>query len=143
MLLWDAKGCVYAAVHAGWRGSLGGIVGSTVARMVTLGSRAASIHAVMGPHIRSCCYPVDRTRADAFRRAFPTLTSHLTERRGIPHIDLSEVNRYQLLQAGVSDRNITSGTDWTYCHGETYFSFRRKDLVYGEMMGYITMERGA
>jgi hypothetical protein len=52
-----------AMVHAGWRGVSAGIVREAVAAIVLEDDIVTS--AVIGPHIRSCCYEVGREVIDA------------------------------------------------------------------------------
>lgn len=47
-----------AIVHAGWRGSMQGIVPKALADMRALGSKLGDIRVFMGPAARSCCYEV-------------------------------------------------------------------------------------
>lgn len=54
VLLHDRAAGVVGAAHAGWRGLLHGVLGSTVEAMAQLG--AGSITAEIGPHIRARCY---------------------------------------------------------------------------------------
>ncbi len=49
-------GRVVGAAHAGWKGAIGGILASTVARMKQLGAR--DIHAAIGPTISQLNYEV-------------------------------------------------------------------------------------
>ncbi|MSP51221.1 MAG: laccase domain-containing protein [Alphaproteobacteria bacterium] len=58
ILLADADAGVAAAAHAGWRGALGGIVGSTVEAMVACGARRERIAAAIGPCIAFASYEV-------------------------------------------------------------------------------------
>ncbi|MBV8913749.1 MAG: peptidoglycan editing factor PgeF [Acetobacteraceae bacterium] len=61
VLLADAKACVIAAVHAGWRGALAGVLETTIAAMEALGAARSRIAAAIGPCIRQKSYEV---RAD-------------------------------------------------------------------------------
>jgi len=71
ILLVDPERKAVAAVHAGWRGALAGILEATVAeiRRAYL-SRPDTMIAVIGPSIRACCYAVGDEVANAFRGRF-------------------------------------------------------------------------
>ena len=56
VLFSSGDGRVVGAAHAGWKGAVGGILGSTVARMKELG--ATDIHAAIGPTISQLNYEV-------------------------------------------------------------------------------------
>ena len=67
--LYDSKKRVAGMVHSGWKGT--GIVKEAVERMVHFyKSEPSEIFAVIGPHIKDCCYSVDAERADYFKEKF-------------------------------------------------------------------------
>ena len=49
VLLWDATRPVIAAVHAGWRGTLAGVVPHAVDALTAFGSAAPDLRAALGP----------------------------------------------------------------------------------------------
>src|SRR4029077_9250203 len=53
IVLWDADRHALAAVHAGWRGIVAGVIESTAARL-TQASPDTAFHAAIGPGIRAC-----------------------------------------------------------------------------------------
>ncbi|MDP3175468.1 MAG: peptidoglycan editing factor PgeF [Phenylobacterium sp.] len=69
ILLADAQARVVAAVHAGWRGALDGVVEAGVARMVELGARADNISAAIGPCIGPSSYEVGLEFLERFEAA--------------------------------------------------------------------------
>jgi hypothetical protein len=110
-----------AAVHAGWRGTLGGIVDNTVALLRTLGADTARIQAIFGPSICGNCYEVDNALADRFRAANLPVVERTEareqrqenrEQSGAavdyckPHLNLQEVNRQRMLRLGIPAANI-------------------------------------
>jgi hypothetical protein len=58
VLLVDPQARVVAAVHAGWKGALGGVVQAAVARMAALGAARGRISAAVGPCIGPASYEV-------------------------------------------------------------------------------------
>jgi hypothetical protein len=58
VLMADAEARVVAAVHAGWRGAIGGVVEAGVAAMVEKGADPARIVAAAGPCIGPASYEV-------------------------------------------------------------------------------------
>lgn len=97
-----------AAVHAGWRGTLGGIVSLTIRRLVAMGSDPAKMHAAVGPGICQRCYEVDFDLGERFRQA--GLGEFVSTDNGAgckPHLDLKGINRHLLLNAGLPTGNVT------------------------------------
>jgi len=58
VLICDPAAKVVAAIHAGWRGALGGVVEAGVAAMVALGAAPARMTAAIGPCIGPASYEV-------------------------------------------------------------------------------------
>ena len=72
ILLADPERRVVAAVHAGWRGTLAGIVAKTVGRMrQEFGCTPKKMLAAFGPGIHRCCYEVGREVVEKFEGKFP------------------------------------------------------------------------
>ena len=66
VLIADAEARVVAAVHAGWRGAVGGVVGSAVAALEALGASASRMVAAVGPCIGPDSYEVGLEFLDRF-----------------------------------------------------------------------------
>ena len=114
-----------AAVHAGWRGLIGGVVANGVAAVCTFG--AAPTVAVIGPGARGCCYEVGDEIIDVFAR-YPS--AFRSERK----LDLATVAREQLLAAGVS--KVYDCEICTICSSsDDFFSYRRDRGQTGRMLG--------
>ena len=58
VLFADAEAGVIGAAHAGWRGTLDGVLEATVEAMLALGARREAICAVIGPTISQRAYEV-------------------------------------------------------------------------------------
>ncbi|HEY2482308.1 MAG TPA: peptidoglycan editing factor PgeF [Caulobacteraceae bacterium] len=66
VLLADAEARVVAAVHAGWRGALAGVVEVAVEAMIARGAQTSRLVAVVGPCIAQASYEVGLEFVDAF-----------------------------------------------------------------------------
>jgi len=60
VLLADVDAGVAAAVHAGWRGAVAGVVEAALEAMAASGAERARVRAALGPAIRQAGYEVDR-----------------------------------------------------------------------------------
>jgi YfiH family protein len=126
LLLADEEHRAVAAVHAGWRGTVQNIAAEAVRRMAAeFGSRPAYLHAAIGPGIGKCCYEVGAEVAAQFGEQGPC------------HIDLLEVNRRQLLAAGVPPGHIYAAGLCTKCDAADFHSFRRDKERAGRMLSFI------
>lgn len=138
VLLVDPVGQVCAAVHAGWKGTLGGVVGNAVNEMVRMGANKRRMYAAIGPHIGACCYDVPEERAEAFRGRFGMDEKMAFKVDGRWHLDIGWVNFRQLVEAGVTADHIDAPPTCTSCRNNEFFSYRKDSKeTYGEMMAVI------
>lgn len=127
-----------AAVHAGWKGTLGGIAREMVHALCRSGSRPSDIRVAIGPHIGGCCYTVEPDRAALFMKEYRQ--KGLSNREGAWHLDLAEVTRHQLTEAGVAENHIDVCAICTSCDFKHYFSYRREPkATYGENISMIAV----
>jgi hypothetical protein len=71
VLMVDPAAGVAAAVHAGWRGAVAGVVTAAVEAMSALGAEPARLTAALGPCIRQQSYEVDAPLRDAVVASLP------------------------------------------------------------------------
>lgn len=159
----DRKRKVVAAFHAGWRGTVKRIVENGIGRMrLEFGSQPKDLIAAIGPGIGACCYAVGEELlselesqfayarelfhevydSDPVRTKYPML--FLTQRAPghSPigpklHLDVTEANRRQLLDAGLAPNAIQVIGGCTSCHGDLFFSHRGSRGHCGRMLSVI------
>lgn len=144
ILLADAEAKVIAAVHAGWRGALGGVIEAAVEAMERLGAARERIAAEVGPAISSAAYEI----GDAFETAFMQSDSAnarffsqapATERR---HFDLPGYCMHALMKAGIGSHGSLGRC--TYADESLFFSYRRVlhrgEADYGRQISAILIE---
>lgn len=142
VLVADTRSRAVAAFHAGWRGTVAGIVEAGITQMRgAFGSVPEDLIAAIGPAIGVCCYEVGEEVQTRFRAAFPYGSRLLEQRAGKTHLDLAEANRRQLLGAGLSANSIFLAGQCTACTmlegRRRYFSHRAEHGVTGRAMGLI------
>jgi len=133
---------VAALAHAGWKGTVLRIGAKTVRHMEQYhGSRPGDVLAAVGPSIGPCCYEVDAPVMEAVNNCLPNAQG--LARPGRPGrwwLDLPEVNRRILLEAGIRRANITVAGYCTACRGELFFSYRRQKGRAGRMASLIMLK---
>ena len=123
-----------AAVHAGWRGTVAGIVARAIQKMqADFGTQAKDIQAALGPCIRECCYEVGARGCLSIQSIFPDDPPV----SGKQHINLPEANRRHLVAAGVPAAHIFDCGLCTSCLVEHFFSYRREPQNPGRMVSAI------
>jgi len=127
VLLWRRDLPRVAAIHAGRRGLVDGVLERAV---LELGS-AERIGAAIGPGIGPCCYPVSAEVRDRFAVRFGE--SCLAGEA----VDLVSAARTALLGAGVAGSAVWAIDTCTSCDRERWFSFRRDGAPTGRQAGII------
>ncbi len=143
VLMADPEAGVIAAVHAGWRGALGGVVQAAVDAMGQLGALPERTTAVVGPCIGRPSYEVGLEFLDAFkagtRGAERFFTPGATPEKRM--FDLSGFVLDRLATAGVG-RAAWIGRD-TYAEPDVFFSNRRAlhhgEADYGRLLSAIML----
>lgn len=136
ILIYDAKHKAVAAVHAGWRGTAGAIVGKTLLQMKRLfGTSGINCFAYVGTCIDECAFEVGHEVAGAFDPAF----KRWDPARQKFFVDLKKANAAQLLEFGVPAAQIGISAYSTVEHNADYFSHRQEKGVTGRMMAVIGM----
>jgi YfiH family protein len=135
VLLADPETRAVAAVHAGWRGLVAGILGESVRALcaVTGGGQAVAsrLVAVIFPHIEGCCFEVGEEVAVQLAAAADPNVVLRDSARPKPHVALERVARQQLMAAGIAAPHLESVAGCTSCDAERFFSFRRDGQATG------------
>lgn len=131
VLLADPKTGAIGLAHAGWRGTAAQIAKKTVAAMQeTFGVQPENLLAAIGPSIGDCCYEVD----DVVGIQMQEYASCFTEKcNGKYWLDLWQVNRQQLMEAGVALSNISTAGVCTNHNPELFCSYRYENGKTGRM----------
>jgi len=128
LLLADSEAGVVGASHAGWRGTLSGVIEATVAAMERLGADRARITAALGPTIRQPNYEVGPEFVERFLAADPANARFFvaSQRAGHAMFDLTGYIAERVRRAGI--RQFEDLGLCTYADPERFFSYRRTTL---------------
>ncbi len=122
---------IIAALHSGWRGTIGNIAGKTVNRMRQMGASPLRMKAYIGVSICDDCFEVGDDVAFKFLNTFGYNTNIIQHRKPKRHIDLQLACRFQLTQAGIPDKNIYTSGICPHCNSRQYFSARTLGIKSG------------
>ncbi len=138
VLLCDWRSRGLAAVHAGWRGTVAGVLRAAIGELrKTLGARPTDLRIAIGPSIGPCCFEVGDEVVESLLGSDPGAASCVLAGGGRHRIDLVEANRRQALQAGVPPDRIQSSRLCTRCREDLLESYRRSGSRAGRMAGII------
>ncbi|MGO4887861.1 peptidoglycan editing factor PgeF [Anaerobacillus sp. MEB173] len=127
-------------VHAGWKGTVGNIVGNMVNRWVDVEQiPAKDIYAAIGPSISMEQYEVDEK---VIANVDNVLDIHDTKpytktKVGKFLLNLKQLNRKLLIKAGVCESNILETSYCTSNNNDLFFSHRKENGVTGRMVSFI------
>lgn len=144
VLLADTQARVVAAVHAGWKGALEGVVQSAVTAMTELGARPDRMVAVVGPCIAPDSYEVGADFQDRFEHRDAGAARFFTPGMSIERrmFDLPGFVLWRLEQAGVGEAAWT-GHD-TCTDAGRFYSNRRAHRAgepdFGRLMSAIRLD---
>jgi polyphenol oxidase len=134
ILIYDAEKKVLAAIHAGWRGTVAGIVAKTLGLMQTqFQTEAQNCYAYIGTCIDELTFEVGAEVASEFEPRFKRFDQ--TKQKWF--VDLKNANKHQLLLLGVPEQHIEVSPNSTILNNDRYFSHREENGITGRMMAVI------
>ena len=136
ILLCDPRSRAIAAVHAGWRGTVAGVLRAAIIVLRDLGARPGDLRVALGPGIGPCCFEVGEEVVERFLAADPEASGCVLDGTP-PRIDLVAANRRQALLAGVPAEAIRAVGLCTRCREDLLESYRRAGGAAGRMAGII------
>ncbi|WP_342347967.1 peptidoglycan editing factor PgeF [uncultured Nitrospira sp.] len=141
VLLVEKTRGVVAAIHAGWRGAVAGIVAETIRACVDeFGAKPEHMHLAIGPSIGPCCYEVDEQVLNPLRSRYPIWPGVLQEtKEGKGVLDLKQLIYHQIRAGGVPDSQIGRVDHCTHCRDDLFYSYRREGQVNGTMCSGIIL----
>lgn len=142
VLICNRQGTGVAAIHAGWRGLVNGIVEQGVKKLLDASQcRPEDILVWLGPAIGSQKFEVGNEVRQAFLKKSPEKDKKSIEQCFSPLkksnkylADIVQLARLRLLRQGV--KNISGGDYCTYTQEDKFFSYRR-DGKTGRMASLI------
>jgi len=139
----DPRTGAVAAAHAGWRGTVAGVLPAVVRALAAeFGARPGDLRVVLGPAIGPCCFEVGAEVVDAVGAALGGAPAGvvLPSPCGAPdrwHVDLKAANVLLLERAGVSREAIDAGPECTRHDAARFYSYRRDRDRTGQQMGIV------
>jgi YfiH family protein len=135
ILLGDPVTGAFAAVHAGWRGTLQTAVIAGVERLAKeYDAQPENFRVAIGASAGPCCYEVGSDVIDAFVSKFADGDKLFTPTRpGHATVDLLQANRDQLVSTGVDPARIHIAAICTMCRTDLFFSYRKEKSLQGKV----------
>ncbi|MDG5470212.1 peptidoglycan editing factor PgeF [Jeotgalibacillus sp. ET6] len=125
--------------HAGWKGTVQNIAGKMIQQAIENKVDPARIQIYIGPSIGKCCYEVNDAVANQVQFCLNRAEhSSLTRKvNGKYNLDLKQLNKQLLLDAGIKEDQISLSSSCTSCEKELFFSHRRDHGKTGRMSAVL------
>ncbi|MGR3291480.1 MAG: peptidoglycan editing factor PgeF [Paracoccaceae bacterium] len=142
VLFADAEAGVIGAAHAGWKGTLYGVLEATLTAMESLGASRGSTKAVIGPTISQRAYEVGPEFLETFLAEDADYSQFFANGTGDRfQFDLPSFGLHRLRTAGIGFAEWTGHC--TYSDEDLFFSYRRgvhqNQADYGRMVATIRL----
>ena len=138
VLIADKKGTVVSAVHSGWRGTVMEITVNSINTMTEkYGIKKEDIICAIGPCISKCCFEVSKEVIDEVLKIKGAESTFYAKENEKYMLDLKELNKLILLNAGIPEENIDVSDMCTKCEDELFFSYRRQGEKAGRNASFI------
>ena len=135
VVVYDPIHNVIGAAHAGWRGSVAGVLEAMIGAMqTTYQSSPKGLLVAFGPSAKTCCYEVDTVFADTVATTHAGVQSLVVRDEKI-YFDVPLYNKLKLIDVGVLAENIdTSAVICTIC-SVAFHSYRRDKTKLRQITG--------
>jgi len=123
ILLVDDKNKIISAVHAGWRGSVAGIIENSINKMVKIGAEIKNIKALIGPHLRVENFEVKQDFISDLIKNNIKYQDFIICKNDKIFFNITKFINYKLQSTGITeiyDVNLD-----TYSNPDLFFSYRR------------------
>ncbi len=124
-----------AAIHAGWRGVVLGVIPAALAELQRDGDARRLV--AIGPCIGPCCFEVGVDVAAQITAASHGADVVARRAEGKAYVDLRAAVRAQLTALGVAPGDIDDVPGCTKCDAARFFSFRRDGADAGRHLAAI------
>jgi YfiH family protein len=139
ILVGDRRIGAVAAIHAGWRGVVSGVIPAALRELASIGS--GDFVAAIGPCIGACCFEVAPDVGAQIVAAAGGDPAIAVARGDRAMVDLRRAVRAQLVAAHVHDIEDVAGC--TKCDSARFFSYRRDGEASGRHLAVIVARNRA
>ncbi len=135
ILIASEDGRAVAAVHAGWRGVVGGVIANALRELRRLAD--TELLAAIGPCIGCAAFEVGAEVLEQFEAAFGVEAPMRRDAGRKGHVDLRRAVELQLLQGGLRAERIDGTDRCTFRDADEFYSHRRERGLTGRMAALI------
>lgn len=138
IVFYDSQQHIAAIAHAGWRGSVAGIVNEVLATLTgKYQTNVNNLQIFFGPCAKLCCYQVE----ESFYSQIPIAARQtIITRDNNFYFDLAEFNYLELEKCGIARKHVNyEANACTICNNQ-FFSHRAQQANAGRQMNIICLQ---
>lgn len=133
---------VIALAHAGWKGTLNNISKEIIKNMIKdFNCNIEDISVAIGPSIGPCCYEIGCDVEKLFKEKYPNYLDIIINRNDKIYLNLWKVNKLNLINLGIDERNIFESNFCTSCNIDTLYSYRKEKGTKNRMIAAIALNQ--
>lgn len=137
LYFYDPKTGWFGIAHAGWKGTVGGIAGEMVKKLICEGVSAKDLYVAIGPSIGANNYQVNQQVIDQIPKCFQAAVCVKLDLESDQYLlDLKKLNQLMLIDQAVDQEKIIVSKQCTY-EQPHFYSHRRDQGQTGRMLGFI------
>jgi polyphenol oxidase len=137
ILVGDRNSGAVAAIHAGWRGIVAGVIPSGLRALARVARCPVRPVACIGPYIGAEAFEVSEDVAGELGKVAPSVGVVARRPGQKPHVDLGRLAKAALCQAGLEEDDIEELGACTFADSERFFSYRRDGKASGRHLHFI------
>jgi len=140
ILIYEYNKKIIGAVHAGWRGTVLGVLQNALAAIQReFGGSPGDCLILLGPSLRPCCFEIQQDVLEILKIKLPYWTEVVKMVQGKIFFDLQMANLLQAREMGVPREGIWSLDLCTFCQPGWFYSYRRDKGQTGRMVSMISL----
>jgi len=144
LYFFDKINNVVGLAHSGWKGTVNNIAKEMIKTMKnTYGTNPEDVIVAIGPSICMDCYEVSDDVANQFINNYDSLEIEhilLDKGNGKYQLNLHEACKYNLLNSGVLEKNISMPDICTCCNPDIMYSHRASNGLRGNLAAVIMIK---
>lgn len=131
----DIKKRIISAIHSGRQGTALRITQKVLRKMKQeWGCSAENILVTLGPSIGACCYEISE---DVFSKEWEGFSRH--EETGKWRVDIAQINKVQIEEEGIQEKQIWWVDLCTCCNSDLFFSYRGEGQT-GRQLSFVGID---
>jgi len=124
IFLYDKEKRIIGNIHAGWKGTLNKIIDNAIDIFIKeYNSNPEDIIACINPSLLNCCSEFSMDEYELFNKEFTLFVNKKDNNKCT--IDLTNINKYLMLQKGLKEENVYISDLCTSCNNNLFHSYRK------------------